>query len=936
MDRRELIVIVLLVTGAALASLLSQCPDAQLNSAGDAVPMLQGSLQTVPSTPTAGMAVAPHPAVRPPTAIGVTPRLFQYTASGATPGFAPIAGPSLSRLHFPAAHQPLSNLVELLIELQIDRGPAADMLAIAGRRHLLLPVRSFLRLAEIATDSALPGAGVSGVLQPSGRSYQIDTEQGIAQVGEWRTIIDSEQLYWQHGELFVATDLLEALFAVRFRVSLSELTVSVRQTDQLPVVRRMERERRRAQSATSQRLEEESPSLVNQRRLVDGVVLDWAISSATESPLRTSGVELGLGAQVLGGSAVLRYEERRHLGQRYRTATGSWIRVWHDISWLRQVRVGEVLGTGPWPRLVQGAAITNSPFVRPTTFGPAALGGVLPPGWEVELFRGRQFLDVTIAEPDGRYVFDVPVVYGENPFDLVAYGPNGETVRYRRMFSIAAERFAAGQFEYGVGAGRCTADPCRATANLDLRYGIDNRWTVRGGFEGLWRDTLPNVWHAYASTVFQATPALAVFAEGVTNAQAAVRVTYAPSQDLQATVAHTAFFGDVAAPLVGSSHETHRTEASLFFRPARWNYATYGRLTALRSVGSEGSRHLVRALASGRFSGTRLDMEAAYERTAHGALPPTGRATVDVRYFQSYRGRLQWLRRTLARVEFRTDLAIGPVRVSGGLSHGFRVPVQVDAGVAWEKGRGLSLELGLTATLRAVRAVSRNQIAPDGARGVQAAEGSVLWDGAGHRVAFADGRSLGRAGITGVVFHDVDADGTPDPDEMRVEGVLIRAGPIAVRTDAEGRFAVWDLVPFEPVVLEVAEESIRDPLLIAARRRVVLRPDPNSFTPIPVSLVRAGEVTGQVVVDPNETPLRGVTVLLRNLDTGDEFTAKTFSDGAFYLLGVRPGRYAVSVPDDVLDLLDLLAEPAQFEIGATLEAATADNVLVRLRPQEHR
>ena len=818
--------------------------------------------------------------------------------------------------------------VELLLELRIDRGPTADIFALQTAGGLLLAAQTFLGLAEIEVDATTPGLRLQGTIEPEGLPFAIDSDSGFARSGDLRVSLDSGAVVWLDGQIFASTALLERLFAVRFNPSIPELVVVVRQADHLPVVQRLERERRRRRFA-SESVFDGAVVVAPRRRPVDGVVFDWAVSGATEDPFDASTVDLGLGAQVLGGSGLVRYTEQRFGGETDRTTTGSWTRVWHTTPWVRQVRLGEALGSGARPRIVRGAVVTNSPFVRPAAFAVNPLEGILAPGWEVELYRGFEFIDYARTGADGRYLFDVPVLYGENPLEIVGYGPNGQVFRDRRTFEVAAERLPAGQFEYGVGGGACAYDLCAATLNVDLRYGIDRRWTVRGGVDRFWRDTLPDLWHPYGSVAFQATRSLALFAEGVGDAQVAGRVEYAPTQDFRLTLGQTWFTGDVTLPLIGSEFEDSRTDASLYVRPPWLDYRTYARLFATRSRGASLDRDLVGAVATVRFNGARLDVGGTHERRRLADLPTAARTTVDVRYFQTYGGSVPWLRRTLFRAELRADVDSGPVFGRVGFNRGFSNLLQLEMGVGWQRGLGALFELGITATLRPVRIVSRNRMTPEGTSGIQAVEGSLLWESSTGQLEFADGRSLGRAGIVGEVFVDANGNGVADPGESRVSNVSVRVGPLATRTDAEGRFAVWDLMPFEPLILEVDANSVRDPLWVPATPRVLVRPDPNTFTPIPVPLVQAGEVSGMAVLGADEVALRGVRVELRNRDTGDVYATSTFSDGSFYVMGVRPGRYLATVVEGVQEILSISVRPAEFEVLPTSDGAIVEGIVIR-------
>src|SRR5207302_12616 len=75
-----------------------------------------------------------------------------------------------------------------------------------------------------------------------------------------------------------------------------------------------------------------------------------------------------------------------------------------------------------------GVASTSAPFVRPSLVGDRRDEGALEPGggWSVEAYRGGQLLGFDSVDATGRFSVPVPVRYGENPVDFVAYGPLGE------------------------------------------------------------------------------------------------------------------------------------------------------------------------------------------------------------------------------------------------------------------------------------------------------------------------------------------------------------------------------------------------------------------------------------------------------------------------------------------------------------------------------
>ena len=59
----------------------------------------------------------------------------------------------------------------------------------------------------------------------------------------------------------------------------------------------------------------------------------------------------------------------------------------------------------------------------------------------------------------------------------------------------------------------------------------------------------------------------------------------------------------------------------------------------------------------------------------------------------------------------------------------------------------------------------------------------------------------------------------------------------------------------------------------------------------------------------------------------------TFSDGAFYVLGVKPGDYDLTVDAAVLDALQATAAPLRVTLAPTRNGVGLSGVEIELRPR---
>ena len=215
-------------------------------------------------------------------------------------------------------------------------------------------------------------------------------------------------------------------------------------------------------------------------------------------------------------------------------------------------------------------------------------------------------------------------------------------------------------------------------------------------------------------------------------------------------------------------------------------------------------------------------------------------------------------------------------------------------------------------------------------------QGSLLWDRATGRLTTAPGPSLERSGVSGRVFLDENADGLQNPGERGIPGVRVRVGTSTAVSDSDGAFRVWDIVPFEPVSVQVDSLSLSSPLLVPAFASALLEPGPNRFRGLNIPVVAAGVVEGRVSRDVGgrRVGVPGVTLRLTDRRTGgagQRFT--TFSDGAFYVLGVKPGDYDLTVDAAVLDALRATAAPLRVTLVPTPNGVGASGLEVELTPR---
>ena len=828
-----------------------------------------------------------------------------------------------------------TSLTEIGVEVKVEHGP--DSLLIGLQRAdsvVLLPLRQLLGLLEIRSTEVVPGKRFAARLGEPPIPFAIRAEDSTCTRGNLRFPLAPGDAVWQGDELYVATPLLTVLLGTEVVMDWSELMVRFDGAASLPVVQRLARERRRAVMLRRGASDASVTDLTTAPPVLDGLAVDWSLTSSSREPLDNSTLQLGLGAAVLGGGLNVQTTQAHTPNGTTSETFATWSIAWDDRTAIRQLSAGDVITGGPHGFPVQGVNVGNVPYLRSATFATQPLFGRLPQGWEVEVYRGEELLGYTPTDTAGRYTVGVPVVYGQNPLETVAYGPGGEVRRSGRTFVVPFDRLPGRHFEWNLGGGACRGTRCQAAGNADLRYGVSDRLTIQGGMDAFARDSLDDLLYPYAQGSFAITRPLAFTAEYVGNALARGRFDLDPSSDLHLDLGYTGYDTSVTDPLIGSRLIARQAESNLFWRPGLMHGDLFIQAAAVWQEGQLRTRRELRTSATTRIIGARWALQGRYSQTSgNGGQVVLGAVDGSIdgivtrgpakNTFLRAAGSLECLGTSLngcgSRITFWTV----------GVGRQFLRVFRFDFGLRKDFGLGgTSIDLNLTAGLPWMRATSRNGFSADGDySGTQVFEGSVLWNRRQGKVDVANGRNLGRAGVVGVVFVDANGNGAQDRDEPGLPDVALRVGTNAVVTDSLGRFRAWDLVPFVNTTVEVDTLSLANPLWypVAAIQR--LPPSPNAFRFVSVPVREGGEVNGRVEFDGR--PLSGARVVLTD-QAGRVHEVTTFSDGAFYVMRLAPGSYEVRVSPDLVSSLRSAQESVYIRIPDS-GVMRVDDVVLRVR-----
>ncbi len=587
----------------------------------------------------------------------------------------------------------------------------------------------------------------------------------------------------------------------------------------------------------------------------------------------------------------------------------------------------------------RGAMITNRPLFQSVAFDRTQFTGELPPGWDAEILRNGELIAFSGASENGQYKFDdVALGFGDNQFEILTYGPQGQVKRRVETVNVGQGAVPPGETQYwaGVvdpghdlierhrgGAPPGREDGWRAAASIE--HGLDRRTSVAALVQTLVVDD-QRVTYVEGTVRRSIGPAVTEFGAArdsrggvAVRGQAlakigAVNLSWssflsrdfaARPQGLSATSEHRfsvdapiKFGGDFVLPLHGDVRLAERKDGGRTLEASgrtsvmlsRFNLATLVRYRDERLPGGLESRKQVEAalIGSGRIGPVRLRGTTELEIAPKAKLRQIelsgywrGSGNADWEGAVAYEGRDRKLRGRVTHVRRFDALAIAGT-----------IEAASDGSVA----AGLNLSFSLDRGYEGWR-VSRQSLA---------ATGSV------------------RARL----FRDDNGNGHRDEGEKLEQGAILTAGsrPADRPSGKDGWASVAGLDNYRPIAIGVDASSLSDPNLVPVIPAQVVVPRPGVSAELMIPLAGGGAIEGSLLKDGGSA-FEGLDLELVDAAGHIVGQARSDYDGFFLFERVPPGRYTLRLSE----MSRAAAKTASVSLRAAVELQQ-DQAVLRLGP----
>jgi len=770
--------------------------------------------------------------------------------------------------------------------------------------HVGIPLKAEGRLLVLEWP---PGAWRT-VLDRDARSVASGGDQEVVPATEWVE---------RDGEVYVSSRVLARILAARVDVDWAGLAIVISQNAEFPATRRLELEaRRERERLAAERLSAQAPGLPFRPRW-GGVTGTWGLALSDAQGTYRGTFRAGVGGSIWGGATetggTLAFGDgvRPSFGEGY----ARYSRVFPNASVVRQLQMGSILSEGPIARRLVGIALTNEPYTLPRFFEEALVQPTVPAGWEYEVYQGETLVGVSSGDEPAS--LRAPLNYGNTPVRVRMIGPAGQERTEELLYVVPATRIPSGQWRYALGGGACRDASCDSYAYGELRRGVTGWMTLGAGLDRLDPGGGDVRVRPYGYL-------------GVSPLQSlSLDVQSQPGSFLQTNLE----LATVRRGTYGASYAWTRpaTDAPTL---DGW----YGQVSASVPINFLGGRTVSgRLLSRGRETGNADSWQAMLATTVR-------RSYVSMEWESGLQARRVLTARAFTPLGSPYSGAFRDLAASAGAGASSRGGELLELGLSFRPVSTGSLSLDVRferggPALLSIGFVSRR---PQGYFQARAARGSstgvflqgdggVTWDPQTGVVPLPF-QSLGRSGIRGQVFYDVDGDGRMSEGDLPAAGVRVSVRGDGIVTDEGGNYRAWEVRPYD--VVEVAVDSLSiDPGWVPAPREVLIRPSPNLFNEVSLPLRRTREVLGRVELAGGEPrPLAGVAVEVRDGAGRMVATERTFSDGVFYFQRIPPGHYTLGVARASLDALGAGgSSPVPLQVPAAGDAPVEAPTL-RVRP----
>lgn len=399
-----------------------------------------------------------------------------------------------------------------LLEVILDNYVMDDILAaFQYKGQVMVPLGVLSQMLGFAIEVKPESATAEGFILSDERRFFLDVQRG--EVTLFGNVLDFDvgRVRVETDDLYIDAELLSQWLPIKLDIDLFVMEARVLPQQPLPLQLRLERERRIAKTRLGfESAEPEFPRYEVPYQL-------WSM------PFVDQNLQLGMRQDPVGvatrelqyttyASADALYHEsslylagtdedfvedyRLTLGRKnpYAELLGPLRATEYQFGHVEAAAIDLVAGSKlPQPGLVLG----NYPLRQQAQYDSHSFSGELLPGWEVELYHNNALLGYQSVSANGLYSFnDMPLLFGNNYFRLVFYGPQGQVREEQMNFVLDESLTRAGEHHYQLSLNQDDNDDLHASIKYDV--GLSKHLSAQVALVSLPLDEIQNNYQSLA------------------------------------------------------------------------------------------------------------------------------------------------------------------------------------------------------------------------------------------------------------------------------------------------------------------------------------------------------------------------------------------------------------------------------------------------------
>jgi len=763
--------------------------------------------------------------------------------------------------------------------------------------------------------------------------FNIDVKQKI--ITSRKNIYDlhEDHIFYEQGQLLVRGDLLQQVFNMQFQIDTAQQYIEIDSPYPLPDVARYYRGR----FDQIYRQDNNIPKLPRQKLTYDWFDINAANvrvrgqqrSGSDTSVFGSYSASLGLAGQFLKHEAyslIAADSQNKISSVVARLSKKSEEADLLGVLQARQYNFGDI-NTTDIPltgdsRQELGFRASNSLLgLSQNQFQTIDINGDAIPGWDVELYRKNILLDSLVVEDDGFYEFsDVQLFANDNEFEIFFYGPQGE-IRTRDVnVPVASDLFKSQNGVYDVSVSLSETRSFQQNEIEDVDKGTPH---IAARYNKLIGRTLAYVGGRSRSVegenmIFLTTGMSSVIANSVIDTNIAV------NQDADATAQVTVrkkikdWNISMNSLIQDEDYKVNNNENPNVFQlsggvqksfnkipsktPTQQNVSLVSRFAY--DVKADSSEQITGVVGLGYQTGS---LSLSNNLNIRDTKPVRNKSLTVIDNSFSFRKKYD-------RFNFRggVDYNIEPFgefqRYLAQINYNFyERPLSGEVRIEHNPSNDeTDLNVALNHIGQYVRTSSFMEIDDDFEFRVGVNLNFNLVD-LPHQVTpyVTSDPVIGRGLISSFVYHDKNGNLIYDADDMPIENANIETLNVKrqAQTNEKGYSFIHDLPTGRATDIELDDDTLPDPYMIAAKQSVSIFPDAGEIVELNFPVHLSGEVEGTLYLKDKKgktTALNEGWVKLYPVRQGDKkktMEVSTAFDGYYVASLVPPGKYMMMVSD---------------------------------------